>query len=54
VCVLAKIQFSPEASEVPGLVAMVNHGRKKHCEVRDEVFQGPPNFLFDVFESEHD
>ena len=42
VCVLAKVQLSPEAAEVPGLVAMVNYGRKKQCEVRDEVFQPFP------------
>jgi hypothetical protein len=39
VCVLAKVQLSAEESEVPGLVAMVNYGRKKQCEVRDEVFK---------------
>ncbi len=49
VCVLAKVQLSPEESEVPGLVAMVNYGRRKQCEVRDEVFHGPPNFVLDVF-----
>ena len=37
-----------------GLVAMVNYGRKKQCEVRDEVFQGPPNFVLDVFDSADD
>lgn len=54
VCVLAKVQLSPEEAEVPGLVAMVNYGRKKQCEVRDEVFHGPPNFVLDVFDSEED
>jgi hypothetical protein len=54
VCVLAKVQLSPEESEVPGLVAMVNYGRKKQCEVGDEVFLGPPNFVLDVFCSEDD
>ncbi len=49
VCVLAKVQLSPEESEVPGLVAMVNYGRKKQCEARDEAFFGPPNFILDVF-----
>jgi len=44
VCVLAKVQLSPEESEVPGLVAMVTYGRKKQCEVRDDVFHGAPNF----------
>jgi hypothetical protein len=54
VCVLAKVQLNAEEAEVPGLVAMVNYGRKKQCEVRDEVFHGPPNFLLDVFDSEDD
>lgn len=50
VCVLARVQLSPQEWEVPGLVAMVNYGRKKQCEVRDEVFHGPPNFVLDVFD----
>jgi hypothetical protein len=54
VCVLAKVQLSAEAWEVPGLVAMVNYGRKKQCEVRDEVFHGAPNFILDVFDDPHD
>jgi hypothetical protein len=54
VCVLARVQLSAEEFEVPGLVAMVNYGRKKQCEVRDEVFHGPPNFVLDVFESDAD
>src|SRR5438094_9613644 len=54
VCVLPKVQLSPEEWEVPGLVAMVNYGTKKQCEVRDEVFQGAPNFVLDVFDSKDD
>ena len=54
VCVLAKVQLSPEEWEVPGIVAMLNYGRKKQCEVRDEVFQGAPNFVLDVFDSKED
>jgi Uma2 family endonuclease len=54
VCVLARVQLSPEEWEVPGLVAMVNYGRKKQCEVRDEVFHGAPNFVLDVFDSPED
>ena len=54
VCVLAKVQLSAEEWEVPGLTAMVNYGRKKQCEVRDEVFHGPPNFVLDVFDSAED
>ena len=33
---------------------MVNYGRKKQCEVRDEVFHGPPNFVLDVFDDAAD
>ena len=54
VCVMAKVQLTAEESEVPGLVAMVNYGRKKQCEVRNEVFHGPPNFILDVFFSNDD
>jgi len=54
VCVLAKVQLSPDESEVPGLVAMVNYGRQKQCQVLDEVFHGPPNFILDVFGSNSD
>lgn len=50
VCVMAKVQLSAEKWEVPGLVAMVNYGRKKQCEVRDKVFHGSPNFVLDVFD----
>ena len=46
--------MAPEVSEVPGLVAMVNYGRRKQCEVRDEVFHGPPNFVLDVFYTKDD
>ena len=51
---MAKVQLSAEESETPGLVAMVNYGRKKQCEVRDEAFHGAPNFVLDVFCSEDD
>ncbi len=54
VCVMTRIQFSPTEWEVPGLTAMVNYGRMKQCEVRDEAFQGPPNFVIDVFNNEED
>ena len=54
VCVLVRVQLSAEEWEVPGLVAMVNYGRKKQCEVRDEVFHGPPNFVLDVFDDAAD
>jgi hypothetical protein len=54
VCVMVRIQLSSTEWEVPGLTAMVNYGRMKQCEVRDEVFHGPPNFALDVFNHEKD
>jgi hypothetical protein len=51
---MAKVQLSPEESEVPGLVAMVNYGKKKQCEAHDDAFYGPPNFVLDVFDSADD
>lgn len=54
VCVMAKVQLSPEEWEVPGLVAMVNYGPKKQCEPHDDAFRGPPNFVLDVFDSPDD
>lgn len=35
---MAKVQLSAEEREIPGLVAMVDDGRKKEREVRDDVF----------------
>jgi hypothetical protein len=52
--VLTKVQLSPEVSVVPGLVAMVNYGRKKQCDAGDDAFYGPPNFILDVFDSAED
>lgn len=54
VCVLAKVQLTPEEWEVPGLVAMINYGTRKQCEVREETFHGAPNFVLDVFYDESD
>ena len=54
VCVLAKVQLAPDEWEAPGLTAMVNYGRMKQCQVKDEVFHGPPNFVLDVFDDEDD
>jgi len=54
VCVLTKVKLSSEESEVPGLVAMVNYGRKKQCEAGDDAFYGPPNFVLDVFDAADD
>src|SRR5262244_1728506 len=54
VCVLTEVRLSAEESEVPGLVAMVNYGRKKQFEAHDDSFRGAPNFVLDVFDSPDD
>jgi hypothetical protein len=54
VCVMTKVQLSPTEWEVPGLVAMLNYGKKKQCEVLDDVFHGAPNFVLDVFYRDDD
>ena len=54
VCVLTKVKLSSDESEVPGLVAMVNYGRKKQCDAGDDAFYGAPNFVLDVFDSADD
>jgi hypothetical protein len=51
---MAKVQLSPEEWEIPGLVAMVNYGRKKQCEAYDDAFRGAPNFVLDVFDTDDD
>ena len=43
--------LEPETRIVPGLVAMVNHGRLRQCEPEEHGFVGPPNFVLDVFDS---
>ena len=42
-------RFTARSAGGPGLVAMFNYGRRKQCEVRDDLFHGPPNFVLDVF-----
>ena len=54
VCVLAKVRLTPDEIEIPGLVAMVNYGKKKQCEAHDDEFRGPPNFILDVFDTPDD
>lgn len=54
VCVLAPVQLPGVDLEIPGLTAMVNYGRNKQCEVREEVFHGAPNFVLDVFSDPSD
>ncbi len=50
VCLHVPVLLHESSYIVPGLVAMVNHGRLKQCEPTDNGFQGPPNFVLDVFE----
>jgi hypothetical protein len=45
VCVLARVQRLPVGGPAR---RHDNYGRKKQCEVRDEVLHGPPNFVLDV------
>lgn len=52
VCLHVPVQLDHRSRIVPGLVAMVNHGRLKQCEPVDNGFEGPPNFVLDVFDSE--
>jgi hypothetical protein len=49
VCVHVPVQLDAETRIVPGLISMVNHGRLKQCEAREDGFRGPPNFVLDVF-----
>ncbi|MEM7387607.1 MAG: hypothetical protein AAF514_21950 [Verrucomicrobiota bacterium] len=49
VCVHASVELEEGTRLVPGLVAMVNHGRLKQCEATEDGFVGPPNFVLDVF-----
>jgi len=49
VCVHVPVQLDAETRVVPGLIAMVNHGRLKQCEATEQGFRGPPNFVLDVF-----
>lgn len=51
VCLHVPVQLDNNARIVPGLVAMVNHGRLKQCEPVDNGFEGPPNFVLDVFDA---
>jgi Putative restriction endonuclease len=49
VCVHVPVLLDSQTRIVPGLVAMVNHGKLKQCEPLEHGFQGPPNFVLDVF-----
>ena len=47
-CVHATVQLDDATRFCPGVVVQVNHGPLKQCEP-DDCFQGPPNFVLDVF-----
>jgi hypothetical protein len=49
VCVHVPVLLDAETRVVPGLVAMINGGRLKQCVPSAHGFQGPPNFVLDVF-----
>lgn len=51
VCLHVPVLLGNETRIIPGLVAMVNHGRLKQCEPVTHGFEGPPNFILDVFDS---
>ena len=50
VCLHVPVLLNGCTRIVPGLVAMVNHGQLKQCEPVEHGFEGPPNFILDVFE----
>jgi hypothetical protein len=47
-CVHATVQLDDGTRFCPGIIVQVNHGPLKQCEP-DDVIQGPPNFVLDVF-----
>ena len=49
-CLHVPVLLDENTSIVPGLIAMVNHGRLKQCEPVTLGFEGPPNFVLDVFD----
>lgn len=50
VCVHVPVQLNEATRIVPGVIAQVNYGKFKQCDVVDfNFFSGPPNFVFDVF-----
>jgi hypothetical protein len=50
-CVLAPLQLDDRTRFRPGIIVMVNHGELKQCDPGPDYdcFQGPPNFVLDVF-----
>lgn len=52
VCLHVPVVLNATTRVIPGLIAMVNHGRLKQCEPVENGFEGPPNFVLDVFDRE--
>jgi hypothetical protein len=52
VCLHVPVVLDENTRIVPGLIAMVNHGRLKQCEPVTLGFEGPPNFVLDVFDAD--
>jgi len=50
VCLHVPVVLDAHTRVVPGLIAMVNHGCLKQCEPVENGFEGPPNFVLDVFD----
>ncbi|QDU36367.1 hypothetical protein Mal4_06520 [Maioricimonas rarisocia] len=49
VCLHVPVQLDATTRIVPGLISMVNHGRLRQCRPVENGFEGPPNFVLDVF-----
>lgn len=49
VCLHVPVQLDAQTRITPGLIAMVNHGKLRQCEPVESGFEGPPNFVLDVF-----
>ncbi|MCB9925523.1 MAG: Uma2 family endonuclease [Planctomycetaceae bacterium] len=52
VCLHVTVVLDENTRIVPGLISMVNHGRLKQCEPVERGFEGPPNFVLDVFDTD--
>ncbi|HVX12917.1 MAG TPA: hypothetical protein VHC22_17170 [Pirellulales bacterium] len=48
-CVHAAVQLNDGERFRPGIIVQVNHGPLKQCEPGPSAFNGPPNFVLDVF-----
>ncbi len=50
-CMLVPVQINEQTRLWPGVMLMVNHGKRKQCSVDPDgrCFIGPPNFVLDVF-----